>query len=349
MRANWPLTHVAANDEGTYLAVAGQRGVILYNLRSKKWRVFGDVMQERAIRCVGLLWLGKLVAICNHRQQTDTYELALYPRYHLDDSSLLFRQPLAGCPVALDSWQDYILVAHHPFDLSVYHCAVEGEVSPLRRPSVHLRKVRELSIMSARKPVVAMRFLPRGDGGGEGGEDAVLRQPVQCMLLRTDGSLSLLDLDSAGERPLVAGVEHFWLTQGRPKEEAALIEEVPWWAYGQRGMQVWYPSAALSSTHHQLDPELDFDREVYPLGVSPAAGVIVGISQRLALSAGGELPCFEPTPQAQPILPCLLRHLLQRNKGEEAVELARLSATRPHFSHSLEWLLFTVFDANTTR
>jgi hypothetical protein len=36
---------------------------------------------------------------------------------------------------------------------------------------------------------------------------------------------------------------------------------------------------------------------------------------------------------------------MQRNALEEAVQLARLSASRPHFSHSLEWLLFTVFDA----
>lgn len=83
---------------------------------------------------------------------------------------------------------------------------------------------------------------------------------------------------------------------------------------------MWYPSSpadtSTSSTDlDRLDPELDFDREVYPLGVSPAAGVIVGISQRLALSACADMPCFEPIPQAQPILPCLLRHLLQVRSG----------------------------------
>lgn len=58
------------------------------------------------------------------------------------------------------------------------------------------------------------------------------------MLLRADGELSLLDLDRGTEKALVSGVEQFWLTQGRDKAEAALIEEVPWWAYGHRGMQV---------------------------------------------------------------------------------------------------------------
>lgn len=74
------------------------------------------------------------------------------------------------------------------------------------------------------------------------------------------------------------------------------------------------------SSRVQLDPELDFDREVYPLGLCPGSGVIVGIAQRLSLSACAAMPCFEPTPQAQPILPCLLRHLLQ-------VRIARINIT----------------------
>jgi len=60
-----------------------------------------------------------------------------------------------------------------------------------------------------------------------------------------------------------------------------------------------------------LDPELEFDREVYPLGLLPNAGVVVGVSQRMSFSASAEFPCFEPSPQAQTILHCLLRHLLQ--------------------------------------
>jgi hypothetical protein len=60
----------------------------------------------------------------------------------------------------------------------------------------------------------------------------------RCMILRTDGELSLLDLDQGNERRLVSGIERFWLSWGRPKEEAELIKEVPWWAYGHRGMQV---------------------------------------------------------------------------------------------------------------
>lgn len=131
---NWPLMHVAASDDGSYLAMAGQRGVILHNLRLKKWRVFGDIRQEKAIRCVGLLWMGKIIIVAHHNAAADTFELCLYPRFHLDESSLLFRLPLLSRPLALDCWNDFILVASAPFEIRVYHVHVSGDLSPLNIP-----------------------------------------------------------------------------------------------------------------------------------------------------------------------------------------------------------------------
>ena len=62
--------------------------------------------------------------------------------------------------------------------------------------------------------------------------------------------------------------------------------EIPWWTYGARGMQLWFPSAlgepvspsALNSpeARYAADPELEFDREVYPIGISLAEVSIIG-------------------------------------------------------------------------
>lgn len=63
--------------------------------------------------------------------------------------------------------------------------------------------------------------------------------------------------------------------------------EVPWWTYGAGGMQLWFPSSLeepLSPTTrdsmaaHTTDPELEFDREVYPIGISIAEVAIIGLS-----------------------------------------------------------------------
>ncbi|RWR80915.1 Ribosome control protein 1 [Cinnamomum micranthum f. kanehirae] len=357
---NWPVLHVAASKDGMYLAVAGLHGLILYDLRYKRWRVFGDITQEQQIECKGLLWLGKIVVVCNYVDSSDTYELLFYPRYHLDQSSLLCRKQLLGKPMVMDVLEDYILVTYRPFDVHIFHVKILGELSPSSNPVLQLSTVRELSIMTAKNHPAAMRFipdlLPKDDILRKNhftSPGSLFGQPTRCLILRTTGELSLLDLDDGRERELTDSVELFWVTCGQSEEKSNLIEEVSWLDYGHRGMQVWYPSPGadpfVQEDFFQLDPDLEFDREVYPLGLLPNAGVVVGVSQRMSFSACTEFPCFEPSPQAQTILHCLLRHLLQRDKSEEALRLARLSAEKPHFSHCLEWLLFTVFDADISR
>ncbi|KAL7121417.1 hypothetical protein ACP275_02G180800 [Erythranthe tilingii] len=353
---NWPVLHVAASRDGMYLAVAGRHGLILYDIRLKRWRVFGDITQEQQIQCQGLLWLGKIVVVCNYVDSSNTYELLFYPRYHLDQSSLLCRKQLLTKPMVMDVYQDYLLVTYRPFDVHIYHVKLAGQLSPSSTPDLQLSTVRELSIMTAKSHPAAMHFIPdqlprehtlRSDIASS--SDLLTREPARCLILRMNGELSLLDLDDGREIELTHSVELFWVTCGQSEEKTNLIEEVSWLDYGHRGMQVWYPSPGVDPFKQedflQLDPELEFDREVYPLGLLPNAGVVVGVSQRMSFSACTEFPCFEPSPQAQTILHCLLRHLLQRDKREEALRLAQLSSEKPHFSHCLEWLLFTVFDA----
>ena len=63
--------------------------------------------------------------------------------------------------------------------------------------------------------------------------------------------------------------------------------EMPWWTYGARGMQLWFPSSLaepLSPTTREMmgfgsstDPELEFDREVYPIGISLTEIAIIGV------------------------------------------------------------------------
>ncbi|XP_047964089.1 guanine nucleotide exchange factor subunit RIC1-like isoform X2 [Salvia hispanica] len=352
---NWPILHVAASKDGMYLAVAGLHGLILYDIRLKRWRVFGDVTQEQQIQCRGLLWLGKIVVVCNYLESSDTYELLFYPRYHLDQSSLLYRKPLLTKPMVMDVYQDYLLVTYRPFDVHIYHVKITGELSPSSSPDLQLSTVRELSIMTAKSHPAAIHFIPDQLPHDDMSRSDVSsnHEPSKCLILRMNGDLSLLDLDDGRERELTHSVELFWVTCGQLGEKTNLIEEVSWLDYGHRGMQVWYPSLGADPFKQedflQLDPELEFDREVYPLGLLPNAGVVVGVSQRMSFSACTEFPCFEPSPQAQTILHCLLRHLLQRDKREEALRLAQISAEKPHFSHCLEWLLFTVFDAEISR
>ncbi|GAB2291032.1 hypothetical protein Dimus_025288 [Dionaea muscipula] len=357
---NWPVLHMAASKDGMYLAVAGLHGLILYDIKLKRWRLFGDITQEQKIECKGLLWLGKIIIVCNYVVFSDTYELLFYPRFHLDESSLLCRKSLLAEPLAMDVYQDFILVAYRPFDVHIFHVKLSGDLTPTSKAKIQLSTVRELSIVTAKSHPASMRFIPdqiskeyASARHSSSLPEFSTREPARCLILRANGDLSLLDLGDGHERELTESVELFWVTCGQSEEKTNLIEEVSWLDYGHRGMQVWYPSPGADPFKQedflQLDPELEFDREVYPLGLLPNAGMVVGVCQRMTFSACTEFPCFEPSPQAQTILHCLLRHLLQRDKFEEALRLAQLSAEKPHFSHCLEWLLFTVFEAEISR
>lgn len=59
--------------------------------------------------------------------------------------------------------------------------------------------------------------------------------------------------------------------------------EPPWWTYGARGMQLLFPSSLAEClsprselSSRSVDPELEFDKEVYPIGISLAEVSIIG-------------------------------------------------------------------------
>ncbi|KAG6482422.1 hypothetical protein ZIOFF_059053 [Zingiber officinale] len=226
--------------------------------------------------------------------------------------------------------------------------------------------------MTAKSHPASMKFIPDfTEDSSEKNKSRLLetssQQPSRCLILRANGELSVLDLDDGHEQLLSNSVELFWVICGHSEEKSNLIEEVSWLDYGHQGMQVWYPSPGvdpfIQEDFLQLDPEFEFDREVYPLGLLPNIGVVVGVSQRMSFSACSEFPCFErtfasssdhftlaPTPSSSEFVRLKSVDLeLERDKNEEALHLACLSAEKPHFSHCLEWLLFTVFDAEVSR
>ncbi|XP_039116025.1 LOW QUALITY PROTEIN: guanine nucleotide exchange factor subunit Rich-like [Dioscorea cayenensis subsp. rotundata] len=136
---NWPLSLVVTSKDGMYLAVVGQHGLILYDLCNKKWHVFGDVTQEQKIECKGLLWLGKIIVVCNYNETSNSYELLFFPRYHLDQISLLNQRSLLGKPIVMDFFRDYILVTYYPFDVHIFHVKILEELSPSTSPVLQVK------------------------------------------------------------------------------------------------------------------------------------------------------------------------------------------------------------------
>ena len=118
---NWPARLIAVSARGEDLAVAGERGAALYSHRHRRWRLFGDVNQESAIRCLSLTWVDEVVMLCcqpcssrpallEDSSPQGQVQLRFYPKYHLDASSLLATKRLNALPRAINAQDGCIII-----------------------------------------------------------------------------------------------------------------------------------------------------------------------------------------------------------------------------------------------
>lgn len=375
---NWPIRFASISSDGAEIAIAGTHGLAIYNRRSEKWKLFGDVSQEQSLSVKLLTWMEQVVVVCAESENGKS-ELLFFPSFHLDFGSMLLRHEIPFQPVAMDCLDRFILVASSPVQLTLFECEIEGEVTRSGKPKASIITRRELELCNLENPLTTIS-LTRTPG-------SLTQAPDHCVLLRWGGIMTLLDLGRGVEQVLANEIECFWLsdvariqdvhepsltlptsvsadtmTPSSQRKQTVNLVEMPWWAYGVRGMELWFPSSLAEPISPraspsrdqmligQLDPELEFDREVYPVGISLADAAIIGVSQRLirpsaSSSISASLPCFSLIPDTQPVLPCLLRRLLQRGAEQEARLLAKKHQKLGlHFSKSLEWLLFTALE-----
>lgn len=130
LSACWPMRAVCASDDGQDIAVAGARGLALYDCRLRRWRLFRAAGQERRFCALHLGWLpnavvcaqralagsSALTAAANssvRRVQSAAGEAAaaaskggasvvVYSRFSLDEAAALARLPLQT--VRMHSW-----------------------------------------------------------------------------------------------------------------------------------------------------------------------------------------------------------------------------------------------------
>jgi len=149
---NWPIKTTAVSSDGSEIVVAGSRGLALYNRSGDKWRLFGDVNQERALSVCLLGWMDRVIVTCSVEKGSS--ELILFPNYHLDFGSALVRHQLERAPVALDCLDHYVLIASEPLNITLFECVIFGELSKSTKATASLVPVRDLSIMSLERPLI---------------------------------------------------------------------------------------------------------------------------------------------------------------------------------------------------
>ncbi|EGC38182.1 hypothetical protein DICPUDRAFT_149161 [Dictyostelium purpureum] len=354
---NWPIRHIALSRDRNQFAVAGKRGIILYNSLSKRWKMFGDRNQEQNIESLCLAWYKNVIIVANYSVFLKKHQFLFFPKQHLDNSSLLYthqipqnHQPqLIDCNdvhLALFTSESFfylfrVLERNQKIELHLVHTlsmavpSIPLSISLLPPIQINLSSNQSQFITSPNKSSLLLQY--------ERQQQPIIqqnqRQLAYCLILYSNGRLCLSNAENAVQCELATNIEQYWFTNIYRDNE--LIGNTLW-AYGNSGIQVWFPFSSeeiLSNKNFNHNRSLNFDNEVYPVGFLNELGVIVGLSQGISYSLCSAYPNYEIHIKTHPFLHSILKHLLERGGAEKAWSLSSKFYTIPHFTHSLELLL----------
>ena len=351
----FPIMKAIMSPSRTDIVVAGRHGLGVYHVLLKKWRLIGDVTQDKAIRAHHISWIqDDVVVVCgciqgSKSKQLPDCEMALwfFPKGHLDASSVLGFQKLDSTPVYVTSCNGRIIIIFDDGEVHIIKYIIKRSnnvPNTIEKIETEVEYSFDLP-NNLRKNIQSVSLMKKREVDG-----------VWCITLAETGELGCVDLQNQTYTLLSKDIENYWVPQediGRHSGDGTKFE-LPWWTYGRNGMKMWFDNQILGPNSDDMiaaDPELEFDAEVLPIGISLDEVSIIGLMHRMHkkhqfLSSACSVE-FSPRPESQPVLACLLRRLLRQDRFQDALELADLYASRPHFTRSLEWLLFTALDANS--
>lgn len=384
--SNWPIKHASVDRTGHYIAVAGRYGLAHCSPSGKRWKIFGNVTQERDISVTGGLcwWKDFIIAACfNHYESRE--EIRVYPRASNLDNAFAFTVKVPFQVLLLNVFKDLLIVFCADYHISLFSCErKEGPSSStatltriqdlsLANFVPHPSSLISLTLTSLRSESVS----PKSFNQSSEAESLIINVAGRVLMLQRDRSKAPSPTNDYHDRrkskdaeiPFVApiilasSVESMWTTSRSSASKPHLMEAL-WLGCGAAGMKVWLPLFPDRSEklHHSFLSKrimLPFKLRIYPLAVLFEDAVVLG--------AANDMLSFEPmTPSVErtrrcPSLPFttlerttqiylhhLLRQLLRRNLGMHALQIARSCMSLPYFSHVLELMLHEVLEEEAT-
>ena len=305
-----------------------------------------------------------------------SYRIQFYVRDRLGGSATLGSLPLPAEPTHISARGSHFVVRFENGELAVYKLDMQGDegaVHPVRESSGQRRKT------SIEGNVSLMTVLPQ-DGAAP--EDDIA--PSEVLVLTGERDLVLVDLtENHTPVTITNNVAEFWVSPrvrelksstNAPSEdensssgcesdygEDALANPINRgciFAYGADGMRICYfprggaqqilrdGISCMEIDRSSKNPELEFDRELYPVKVSLRLSRIIGVAQKLSASEHGASAYFNLAPKSHTIFPCVLRKILSADGHDAALRFVRAARREtPHLTHALEWLLFTALES----
>ncbi|XP_038025948.1 guanine nucleotide exchange factor subunit RIC1 isoform X2 [Anas acuta] len=384
LESNWPIRFSAIDKLGQNVAVVGKFGFAHYSLLTKKWKLFGNITQEQnMIVTGGLAWWNDFIVLACYNLNDHQEELRIYLRTSNLDNAFAHITKVQANTLLLSVFRDIVILFRADCSICLY--SIERRPEGLN-PTASVQVLQEVS-MSRYIPhpflVVSVTLTSVRTETG-----ISLKMPQQAceaesIMLNLAGQLIMLQRDRSGPQirdkdnnpnqrkhlpfcapvVLAQSVENVWTTCRINKQKRHLLEAL-WLSCGGAGMKVWLPLFPRDhrKPHSFLSRRimLPFHINIYPLAVLFEDALVLGAVNDTVLydclytqtSAREHLEVLFPFSiverTSQIYLHHILRQLLVRNLGEQALLLAHSCATLPYFPHVLELMLHEVLEEEAT-
>ncbi|XP_062515781.1 guanine nucleotide exchange factor subunit RIC1-like isoform X1 [Corticium candelabrum] len=362
LTANWPIKYAAIDVNGRYVAVSSKRGMAHCNVSTKKWKLFGNESQEKAMTCRGgIVWWKDIIIIGCHNYEDSSEEVRMYSRSSRLDDNFMSHLIKLSSPVAIvNVFRDFLLVLTSDRRLFMYGMDRQpGLQVSGSAPVVILAKLQEISIGQYIPHISSLISLElsalRTEAAGSSPSTKGLPESI---IANVAGKLLLLQRDHSsaekkGKRAqflapvvLASGVEHVWASAYSKPSHRYLLEAL-WLGCGAGGMKVWLPLFPRDGQHGSnfLSKRimLTFTLDIYPLLVHLEEAIALGVTCDTTVAHASQLLPFCSLERTI-FLYHILKQLLRRNLGGHALQIARSCESLPYFAHVLELMLHNVLE-----
>lgn len=379
LASNWPIRYSAVDRAGQCVAVAGKTGFAHYALFNRKWKLFGNETQERdMVVSGGITWWKDFMVLACYNIPGQRDEVRCYPRSCKLDNTFAQVCKVPSPVLLLNTFRDSLII--FCADSHVIIFSLERK-STQPNPSVHINKVQEVSVSSfIPHPLCVAGVFLTSLTSESGSKVQHTSREAESLLLNVSGKLLMFQRDRSGPQirqssenhkhrvlqlpfcppsVVATSVENLWTTTRANLGKLQLMDAL-WLGCGAHGMKVWLPLCSRNEgkAHNFMSRRimLPFRVDIYPLAVLFEDAVILGAACDTltydVTSPGNthdsEMPFCTLERTSQIYLHHILRQLLRRNLGVNALELARSCTELSYFPHVLELLLHEVLEAEAT-
>ncbi|KAM8984712.1 guanine nucleotide exchange factor subunit RIC1 isoform 4-T4 [Ara ararauna] len=381
-RERGPFSDGSSDSQGLS-TLLGHRHWHVVQIHSTYLESNWPIREQNMMVTGGLAWWNDFIVLACYNLNDRQEELRIYLRTSNLDNAFAHITKVQADTLLLSVFRDMVILFRADCSICLY--SIERRPEGLN-PTASIQVLQEVS-MSRYIPhpflVVSVTLTSVRTETG-----ITLKMPQQAceaesIMLNLAGQLIMLQRDRSGPQirdkdnnpnqrkhlpfcapvVLAQSVENVWTTSRINKQKRHLLEAL-WLSCGGAGMKVWLPLFPRDhrKPHSFLSRRimLPFHINIYPLAVLFEDALVLGAVNDTVLydclytqtSAREHLEVLFPFSiverTSQIYLHHILRQLLVRNLGEQALLLAHSCATLPYFPHVLELMLHEVLEEEAT-